>query len=654
MSVSLQEQFQMWRNRIDASGYCLSNEAKDWRKYEEAYEGEIIDADKSDYRSHFSQPNLFYVDVRSTIPKLYSQNPYFYIDPETPEADLTAEVMEKVVNNLKENRWFLKQRMDELIKGAKLKGRAYIKVSYRFSKDKIGREFDGEEFNDEISLSYVDRENLLIDPNARSVDTARWVAHKIKAPIKDIRSKFNIKKDEKIATTEDFKDFNESKKLPNDEKEDFLYGCYYEIENREDHTLAIIVDGIDRFVEKPYQSPYAYHTMYVPLEWNDLPNQLNTKADLHFWYDELVNLANFKTQQLHHARKQNAKYLLQSSQELTDKQEEDLTSYIDSIVVRLSPGQTIVPFTHASLGQEVYLSEQALRQDITIISGMNEMKQGLPQTQKTAREAMAIVQESQDVISYRSGKVEQAAAEIIKKCVWLIQNFYDTTRIIAITGMQDVEYMGLKDKYVGKGMSVIGKPDRPFIGFVGKDLIGKMSVRVKAGSAMPVNEGQRKEDITQLIQLMGQFPQMASAVDTKELLKEIAKALHIENKNILFDAKSPYQENSLLKRNIPVMPNINEPHDEHIHGHELESNNTPAFIAHLLNHKLMKNFIDKSQPSQAPALNTGAAGPGELSRENISGMPIGSSVPPEAMPDQPDVAISNQAQPMPQASNIPN
>ena len=630
MAESLVDTFKRWKNRIEKCGGTLKEEAKKWKKFEDAYEGEILDESKSDFSGQLAQVNLAYVDVRSSIPKLYSQNPYILIDPLTPEADLHAELMEKIVNSKLED-WHLKDRIEDLIKGCKLNGRAYLKVSYKFDKDKIGREFVGDEANDEICINYVARDELIIPRDAKCVQSARWVAHKIKAPIKDIREKFNLRKDDK-PTTDCDKIVHDDERMPEEEKEDFKYGTYYEIEDREKHTLAIIVEGVDRFVEKPYSHPYDFYTMYVTLEWNNIPSKSDTKADLHFWWRQLIELCEIKTQQHNHRRKLNSKYKWRGSSP-TDDQINDLTTYRDATVVQLKADQDIEPMSHATIGQEVYLSENSLRQDITVVSGMNEMKQGLPQVQKTAREAMAIVGEAQDVMSYRAGKLEAVIAEVINKCVWLIQNRYDTTKVISLTNMEEAEYLGFKEKIKSEKIEVLGSSRRPFLKFVGTDLMGKMKVRVKAGSTLPVNEAQRKQDITTLIDLMGKSPQMAAAVDTKELLKEIAKLLHIENKRILLDSKTPEQENSLLKRNIPVLPAMNENHDEHLAAHQLEHNNTPAFIMHVFAHNLMKSFLDKSQfYGQVQQSQQPPGGLPNLSQNNISGFPQGSSVPASAIP----------------------
>lgn len=645
MAKSLQDQFTLWKNRVDAGEDCLKKQKEDWETYEEAYEGDVLDTKTSDYKDHHQQVNLFYVDVRSFVPKVYARNPYIFVDPETPEADLNSEVMEKVLNVQYDKAWHLKPTLRDLIKGTKIQGRGYLKTSYKFSDDRIGHDYLGQDPNDEISIEYVPRDKLILDPNASAPKKARWVAHIIEAPVQNIRKKFKIDKDQKITVVEDHKDENDKKQLSQEEREDFKYGRYYEIENREDHTLAVIVDGLNSWAVKPYKMPYGYYSMYDALEWNDIPGCLDTKADLHFWYKDLYELAEIKTQKSNHRRKLNSKYKKIGGSNLTEKQIDDVTSYIDSTVVELDGGQDIQPFQHATLGQEIYLYEQGLRQDITIVSGMNEMKQGLPQVQKTAREAMAIVAEATDIISDRVGLIEDLIALVMNKCIWLIQNNYDTTRVIQLTGMEEAEFLGFKDKFQDKAQ---GTAKRPFLKFVGKELAGKMSVTIKAGSTRPVDEDQRKADLTQLIQLMGQSQQVVAAVDSKELLKEITKVLHFENKGIIFDAKSPEQENVLLKRNIPVMPHMNESHEQHIAAHDLENNNTSAFIAHLLNHRLMKSFIEQSQMSApvGPTPNAGASGPGGLSQENISGMPMGSSVPPEAMPTQPEGAVSAPQQPI--------
>jgi len=632
--------FRVWFNRVESAENIQKKHKADWDKYQKAYHGDILDKSTSDYSANYNVPNLFYMDVRSSIPKLYTQNPYIFVEPETPEADLNAEILEKVINIQMDKRWFFKRVMRDLVKGTKIKGRSYLKVSYKYDQDRVGREFAGEELNDEIIISFVDRASLIIDPNATSFHSARWVAHKIREKVGVIRSKFKIPKDTKITVEEDCKEYNDNNNLSNDEREDFLYGYYYEVEDRENRKLFHIVHGLDDWVDEPRDFPYRFYSLYSALEWNDVPNELNTRSDLHFWIALLEQLAEVKTQQANHRRKLNSKYIKTGGAKLTDEQIEDLTTYEDATVVELSAGQNISTLNHATLGQEVYSYEQSLRQDCMIVSGMNEMKQGLPQASKTAREAMAIVEEAQNVLSDRASRVEEVVKEVIEKCIILIQDFYDTTKIIRLTGMEEVEYLGLKDRYQDR---LEGNSKKPFLRFVGKDLVGKMEVRVKPGSSQPASEEQREQSLTKLIGLIGQLPTLNAAIDPVEVLKEIARVLHIENKGIILDTSTPEQENSILKRDVPVMPKINEPHDIHIAAHERENNGTNAFILHILGHKLMKSFKDSAEKA-APqkAMPAQQAPDGDLSQENISGFPQGSSVPPEMLPEQQSQQQTNQ------------
>lgn len=641
MRESLETKYKRWRNRIEIGNKWLCDQAKEWQEFRDAYHGKILEPGKSDFSDTICSVNLQYVDVRSSVPKLYSQNPYIYIDPEVPSADLKAEIMERVVNSLKEKKWHLKQRVRDAIKAAKLDGRSYLKVSYKFDKDKIGREYMGDEPNDEISISLVLRKNLIIPRDCTNIRDARWVAHKIQDQIGSIKKKFKLKPTDKPTVIEDR--YIADSTMEDEEKEDFQYGCLYEIEDRIDRTLSVIVDGVDRFVEPPYDFPYDFYTMYVPFEWNDIPGENDTKADLHFWIRQLRQLAEEETMRVNHSRKLNAKYIWKGEPP-SDEQISDLTSYKDSQLVKLNANQSVEPFQHATLGQELYMGTQTTRQDITIISGMNEMKQGLPQSKKTAREAMAIVSESQDITTDRAVIIEERVAEVIEKCIVLIQSNYDTTRVIRITGMEQTEFLGLKDR--AKGM-IQGDYNKPYISFVGsKDLLGKMSVRIKAGSAMPVNEGQRKQDFSEFMSVAASNPIISAAVDPKEALKEFTKMLHLENKGIIIDPKSPEQENILLKRNVPVMPNINENHDDHLVKHELENNGSDAFVNHILAHKLLKSFIQGSQLQAPQAAIQAASGPGGLSQENISGLPMGSSVPPSAMPQQGGAITPNPQPPV--------
>lgn len=601
---SLIDRFDMWKNRMQVAKKQMDDLAPEWEEYKSAYEGEEKHLfHKRTRRYHMRTTlNWTHIDVRSAVPTLFNQTPEINIDPEEPESDLHAEIMEKVVNILKDKRWKLGPRMRDLVKGSKLTGRDYLKVYYNFKKKdipRIGTNFEGEKFNDEIMIDWVSRETVLTPSDMTSFNAASWVAHEIRIPLKEGKKKFNLKEGDKPATTTERNDYIE--KLPQDQKQDFEYMTYYEIEDRENRELSVIVKGIDRFMVKPYEFPYPYYSMYIPLEWNSLPGRGDTKADPHFWWGKQLELSEIQTQQLNHRRKLNAKYKSRGP-ELSDEQISALKSGDDSIVVPLKANQDVEPFTHASLGQEVYLMENNVRQDLGVQSAVSEQKTGSPQKKKTAREAVLIAASAQTVTVDRATEVEKVVNQAMTKAILLIQKFYDRTRVIRLTGMEEVEFLNLKDR-VGEKLKekvpedfLSGSAEMPFIKFVGNQMKGEMSVRISSGSTLPTDEESKKADMALYFQLGQQFPPLFEMSDPKELSKELVKLLHFQNKNIIIEPTSPEQENVLLKRNIPVMPSINENHDQHVQVHGLESNNTPAFLNHMLGHQLMQSHQRSSQP----------------------------------------------------------
>lgn len=622
----------MFRNRIDLAEKRMNDLKGDWERSEDAYNGKILDVKKSDFEQFITQVNLWYVDVRSSGPKLYGRNPYIFIDPSVPEADLSAETWERVVNS-KLDVWKMKARIRSMGQGCKMKGRSYLKTFYKFDKEKISSEFIGEEPNDEVTIHFIPRDKLLIDPGAVDWEHRRWTAHKIRMPISQIRAKWNLKDDEKPCVIEE-PDLSE--KMPAEQKEDFQFGTVYEIEDLENKEISVIVDGVDRFVEKPTEHPHGF-SMYDPLEWNEIPECLDTKDDLYFWYKLLVELCETKTQQLNHRRKLNSKYVFRGPNPPTPEQIAQIQTYKDATFVHLKPGESIEPWQHAQLGAAVYSSEPSCRQDIGIVSAMNEMRQGMTQVQKTAREAMAIYQESQDVMSERSSRVDDVIASVIKKAIILMQKNYDTTRVVDLTGMEEVEFLGLKEKFKSdaKGVEIQGTSKRPFVSFVGTQLSNKIKVRIKPGSARPPDESQRKEEIMALLQGMKSTPQISARVNWDELIKEIGKVFHLDAKRILIAPKNPSQENALLKQDIPVMPMLNEDHAGHLAEHERENNGTPAFKNHIEGHKLLESFLGRHQaPGGGAVPNLGAQLPGGVSPTNIPGMPMGTQGPVVAPPPQ--------------------
>jgi len=68
--------FRVWFNRVESAENIQKKHKADWDKYQKAYHGDILDKSTSDYSANYNVPNLFYMDVRSSIPKLYTQNTF--------------------------------------------------------------------------------------------------------------------------------------------------------------------------------------------------------------------------------------------------------------------------------------------------------------------------------------------------------------------------------------------------------------------------------------------------------------------------------------------------------------------------------------------------------------------------------------------------
>ncbi len=559
---------------------------KDGDKSVEHYEGKI--PSKAGFVDGVAV-NLVYVDMKQSVPEYYSRNPKIFIDPDEPGAEQDAERAELAVN-IKWPELKMKSLMRDGIKSTKFYGVCGFKTYFNFKKNFVKDEWDDRVKNDDVRTDRVPLKQLLKDPSATSWKTSPWIAHEIESKVSDIAEKFWIKKRSDITVTKSDKGSKDLDDYGNEVKSDFQYGTYYEIEDRKNGKVCVIVEGIDKFVKKPESKTYPFDTMYDFLEYNDIPDRPDTKSDYFFWRDQLIELATFRTMLLNHAKKGNSKYKARG--DLDETQKAQLKSSDDSVVVELGASQDVEPLTHAALDPQLFAAEQAVRQDIQTIS-----KQAPRQTsgEKTATEVKAVEMAAQEISSENLERLEEVIASIAGKWIQLMQKNYSATKTVALTGMTDNKFMDYQDRL---GETIEGTAKHPFLKITKKDISKKLKVRIKAGSTMPDNDQTRMAKFQGFMKFVA-TGNLMPGLDIEEVLNEAVEVFDVRNDNLTMKKDNPMEESRLLNAGSYIAPKINENHKKHRMIHEQESNGNNENIIHILGHKMFEAQMQANQMAEA-------------------------------------------------------
>lgn len=478
----------------------------------------------------------------------------------------------------------MKRIMRDGIKLTKLYGVCGFKTYFNFQKDFVKDEFTDRLENDEVRTDRISLKNLLKDPSSSWINSP-WIAHKVEMLVSDIADKFDI--DVKDITVT--RSCDGSSEVSESVKSDFQYGTYYEIEDRKKGTIAVIVEGLNKWAKAPEPKTYDYDSMYDFLSYNDIPDRPHVLSDYAFWRDQATEVNRLRSILINHAKKGTSKYKWVGLAP-TENQRTQLKSSIDSEVVELTTGQDVVPFQHSTIDPQVFQADQAVRSDIQLIS-KQAPRQAVGQD-KTATEVKAVEAAAQEVTSENLEALEELMASIAYKWAILMQKNYTATRVIAMTEMSEAQFLGLKNKF---NEMIEGSSSRPFLKVTNETLQGKISSRVKAGSTMPDSDAARMSKLNGFAKFVSSIPQLAAGIDMEEVLEEAVEVFDVRNDNLLIRKDNPMEESRLLNAGVFVSARLSEDHDKHLAIHEAESNGNQENIIHILEHKQFKKQIEQNQ-----------------------------------------------------------
>lgn len=484
----------------------------------------------------------------------------------------------------------MKSVIRDTIKSTKFDGVCALKTYFNFSENFTKDIWNDSVFNDEVRTERIPLKYLLKDPSATSYHTSSWIAHEVEDTVDNIASKFNIK-DKKDITVCKSSEYSTS--ITSEDKSDFQYGKYYEIEDRRNETIFYLVDGIDYIVQGPEEKKYKYDTMYDFLMYNDIPDDADPQSDYEFWRQQYLEVNRLRSMINKHARKGVAKYKWMGP-EPTEEQIKAAQSSEDSAVINLGAGQDIAPIQHAPIDPNIFQALNLASADIQLIS-KNAPRQIVGQD-KTATEVKAVEAASQEVSSESLERLEEVIQSIANKWAMLMQDNYTATRVIALTEMADGEFVAKKNTL---GDLIEGDKKNPYLRISKDDLQGTIQAKVKAGSTAPENDQARIAKLTNFMKIVGTVPGMIGAIDKEELLNELVDAFDLRSDNLIIRKDNPMEESRLLNSGVFMPAKLSEDHDKHLSIHERESNNSDQNILHILMHKQFKQQLEENRKAMA-------------------------------------------------------
>jgi len=490
--------------------------------------------------------NMILPHMNIIMASVVSRDPLFQAVPYAggEEAEISADVANAVINYFWRRLRVTKELRDSTSDAIKL-GSGFLKVGWNHVEEdeeltKLDRQeralneyerrrldsilTDGE-FNDSINaimakvpnstmrviksepfVEYVSPYDIFVPSNARRMDDARWVCHRVTLPVDEVLANPEFKVDEssivRDGTTVNPADEYQAEWRRQAEDAD---GYYASTEALDTATLWEFYDMRARKLtvfqmesrEPLWEGDLPWSHRYPPFV--HIRNYAATGHD--FWgFGDIENIASlqnmlneFVSEQIENARRSGQKYLVRADA-LSEELQAALESSESDVVapVEVPNGepldQIIVPVFRQALSGDVYAAKQQLQDYMREVLGINDFQTGGMGANRMSATAAAGVEgvatlRAQDKIA----SIEDAAAHVGNLILLLCQEYLDEPTAIRISGQNGAVWPEITKA----------------------DLYGEFNVAVEGGSLKAINPAAKEQQglrtIVQVIPMIAQL-----------------------------------------------------------------------------------------------------------------------------------------------------
>lgn len=511
-----------WRNSDDLDGL--------WRRMIDLYKGrhygDMSASDRMVVNRAFKTKNVI-------APSVAVNNPKFVVNARTPDKAPQAIITEEVLNYLWRAHKYKKEfrlAVDDML----IAGHGWMKVGYKFKKKKVIKEanLDHEDIDAKAEPGVDDKEegtaesehrdvqvfdrpfverisifDVFVDPDARHLGEARWIAQRVKRNVADVRvdgryspthrKKASATHRDKYSSTDD--EITQQKQDNSASKGFVDVWEFYDL--REGKVCTFVKDYVDGFLIDPAEFPYAFGHPFVMLRNYEVPDQFYPMGELESIEYLQLELNKTRTEQMLHRRGNTRKYLV-SEEGLTDDTLEALHSDEDNVMVKvnttaISLDEFIRVMPSTAISADQYNMSDLISSDMDDITGVTDFSQ--TNIRRTATEA-AMIQDQQNArASDKLANIEGTLAEIGERLIGLMQQFMTEPEVIRIVG--------------STAMPTWVTYDKDYIS-------GQFDYEVEGGSTQPYNESFRAQRADQMSQALAPFVQMG-VIDPAALARKL-------------------------------------------------------------------------------------------------------------------------------------
>jgi hypothetical protein len=616
-----------YRKRVDYARNWRKNENYDnlWQRMINLYRGRQYRGQAVGDRLLV---NIAFSTINTLAPSVAIGRPKINVNPRRPEDGDKAVVTESIINYWWQH-YECQPQFQLAVKDYLILGHGWVKTGYRFVEeaktkdieDSADEAADPKKPTDDVESDFIIREDrpflervdpfdMFVDPDATSMDNARWIAQRTRRPIKDIKNDqrydFSARKEVGPSSYQRYGDINTTPNFytTNSYGEEDAYADIFEYYDIDTGEMSVFSDSGDKFLIKPIKMPYVFGHPFFMLRNYDIPGFFYPMGELEAIEPLQYELNETRTQMMNHRKRYSRKWLALESA-FDDFGRQMLASDDDNVIVPVKGSENlnnvVVPMPALINPPEFYNQSALIQNDIDRVSGVSEYQRGaIPETTRTAREASIIAEAGNARVAEKLVNIENAIARCAANLIMLAQQY--------LTGEQTVRIVGTEAAPVWLTF------DRDYIA-------GEFDYSVEAGSTAPRNEAFRRDMALQVVSAMAPFAQ-AGLVNMGKLAEYVlGTGFGIKNASAF-----------LTQPQAPEAPEGMSPDQQALEGQGLPPGMTPDQMALGQEPQLPPGLIPGA-PLQGPGGEVGAPPMGALE-----------SLPPEIL--QLLLAQAQQAPPM--------
>lgn len=481
----------------------------DWPKWREYY--------RNKYRKRAVQPvNVFYMYIRSVVPRIYFRNPTVSVSPAMPGPlnMAFAQVLNRIDNKLLLTMG-VKRAIKSIVQDTVMFGTGIGKLGYGalfnvtgFDDDAplTGKQGERVEYDQKISsftpwFKRISPKMFIVQAGAMTADESRFLIHEVKRDPED------VKKDPRFNTH----GVNvKTDTVPEDNYYSDKLGLVtlFEVYDRKTDKVFVIAPNLDttgRVLVDPTVIDFSRPPLFTSI-FNPDDDAFWGIPDLQILEPHQLEINEINTQIMKHRRLSIIK-LLAGEQSISEEEIEKMVSEDVGAVVRVktrNPQTAVMPTMAGDIPQSLIVAKEEVMQIIreTLGFSRNQFGEYMGGSEKPTAEEAATVRAATDIrMDERRDVIADMLVDLVGTMNELLFKRWDANQVVDVVGP------GGSEVWVRVNPSTLG--------------MGKYAVKIDPDSSIPLTQAQREGRAAQIYQLFKDNPLIDPVKLTQMVITEL-------------------------------------------------------------------------------------------------------------------------------------